>query len=76
MEGFKSKTPAGDSNSLPTAKNIWRSRKIIQNKINLSSTNYTDNNFSRFLVINFDETPARSINPYDIMKVNKIFHTY
>ena len=47
-------------NSLRT-KNIQWHRENIQNKINLSNTTYTDNNFSRFLVINFYETPARSV---------------
>ena len=65
-EGCKTKTLPRDNNSLPTNKNIQRSRKNIQNKIDLSSTIYTDNNFSQFLLINFDETPARSVNPYII----------
>ena len=66
MVGCKSKTPLGDNNSLPTAKNIQRSRKNIKNRIDLSSPNYTDNNFSGFLVINVYETLARSVNSYDI----------
>ena len=44
----------------------------IQNKVDLSSTNYTDDNFSCFLVINFDETPARSVNPYDIDAIQEL----
>ena len=62
MDGCKSKTSPGGSNLLPTTKNIQRSRKNIKNRIDLSSPNYTDNNFSGFLVINVYETPARSVN--------------
>ena len=37
-------------------------------KIRLS-TNNTDNNFSCFFVVNIDQTPARSVSPYDIINV-------